>query len=96
MFNSLQGVSNQVLQLEDVQRITKTLVYDKILEELYLRDDDGSIVNQYRENKFRHEEFNTHFGDIPCGRCPVMQDCYEGGKISPENCSYYSKWLEDF
>jgi len=31
---------------------------------------------------------------IPCGLCPVMDQCCEGGQISPQTCVYYQTWLE--
>ena len=31
--------------------------------------------------------------ELPCGQCPVIQHCSEGGIISPSTCSYYSQWL---
>lgn len=37
---------------------------------------------------------STAFTSIPCGMCPVLHDCHEGGVISPATCEYYAKWLE--
>lgn len=31
---------------------------------------------------------------IPCGCCPVMDQCHDGGQISPQTCVYYTSWLE--
>lgn len=31
--------------------------------------------------------------ELPCGQCPVMQHCSDGGVISPSTCTYYSRWL---
>ncbi|XP_065869198.1 uncharacterized protein [Euphorbia lathyris] len=31
---------------------------------------------------------------IPCGVCPRISQCTPDGIISPQTCSYYSKWLE--
>ena len=33
------------------------------------------------------------FTALPCGVCPVISECEEGGKISPQTCIYYSHWL---
>lgn len=34
---------------------------------------------------------------VPCGMCPVAEDCFPGSsKVSPETCVYYTKWLEAF
>jgi DNA-directed RNA polymerase III subunit RPC6 len=31
----------------------------------------------------------------PCGVCPVIDQCREGGHISPQSCAYYAQWLAD-
>jgi DNA-directed RNA polymerase III subunit RPC6 len=36
----------------------------------------------------------NHFTQMPCGVCPVIDRCEEGGEISPATCAYYTKWLE--
>jgi DNA-directed RNA polymerase III subunit RPC6 len=37
---------------------------------------------------------NDAFTDIPCGVCPVVSQCVEGGIISPATCHYMSVWLD--
>lgn len=39
---------------------------------------------------------STAYTTIPCGVCPVMDQCRPGAQISPATCVYYQKWLEDF
>ncbi len=31
--------------------------------------------------------------EMPCGVCPVVSQCTEGGIISPSTCVYYTQWL---
>ncbi|KZZ89093.1 DNA-directed RNA polymerase III subunit Rpc34 [Ascosphaera apis ARSEF 7405] len=31
--------------------------------------------------------------EMPCGRCPVLDLCEEGGPVNPENCEYYDEWM---
>lgn len=31
---------------------------------------------------------------VPCGICPVINDCSEDGPISPKTCIYMKEWLE--
>jgi DNA-directed RNA polymerase III subunit RPC6 len=31
---------------------------------------------------------------IPCGQCPVMNQCEDGGHISPATCPYMDAWLQ--
>ena len=37
---------------------------------------------------------STAFTSIPCGMCPVFNECKEGGAVSPQTCVYFEKWLE--
>lgn len=30
---------------------------------------------------------------IPCGVCPLINNCSDHGIISPISCQYYSQWL---
>lgn len=34
-----------------------------------------------------------HFTSVPCGVCPVMRECREGGIISPSTCTYMDDWI---
>lgn len=36
----------------------------------------------------------TPFTSVPCGVCPVFNECVEGGKVSPQTCVYYGQWLD--
>lgn len=36
----------------------------------------------------------TPLTSLPCGRCPVMDQCREGGPISPATCEYFKEWLD--
>ena len=31
---------------------------------------------------------------VPCGVCPVFNECHDGGVISPQTCIYYAEWLQ--
>ena len=86
------GISLERLQVEDVDNILMTLVYDAVLDQVAGHTPDG--YKQYRKAKQIVPE-STPFTDIPCGVCPVFNDCREGGNVSPEKCVYYTKWLED-
>ena len=36
----------------------------------------------------------TAFTSVPCGVCPVFNECREGGVVSPQTCAYFDKWVE--
>ncbi len=88
------GVSNQILQVEDVENILKTLVYDNVLDQFSIADHSGNASRVYGKSKLNVPD-GIPFTDIPCGVCPVFNECHEGGQVAPEKCDYYKKWLED-
>ena len=36
---------------------------------------------------------SSAFTAVPCGVCPVFQECAPGGLVSPETCQYMEDWL---
>jgi len=36
----------------------------------------------------------TNFVRVPCGICPVIDQCHDDGPISPRTCVYMKEWLE--
>lgn len=36
----------------------------------------------------------TNFVRVPCGICPVIDNCHDDGPISPRTCVYMKEWLE--
>ena len=49
----------------------------------------------YRWNPTDNYEKNSVLKEIPCGQCPVFENCCEDGVISPATCTYYTRWLEN-
>jgi len=87
------GVLNAELSLDDYQDVINTLIYDGKVEEV--KDGrpgvkKGSML--YRPTRL--EMPMNGFTQIPCGRCPVFDMCGSEGEITPNNCVYYTKWLE--
>lgn len=36
----------------------------------------------------------NYLTQMPCGVCPLITQCYDGGVISPTTCVYMTEWLE--
>lgn len=85
------GISKQALQEDDILRIVNTLDFDGKIEGM--EDPDDGLAH-YRLPLMRIPE-TTPFTSIPCGVCPVLNECVEGGKISPQTCMYYQQWLHE-
>eukprot|EP00887_Chlorella_sp_A99_P000997 scaffold5.g997.t1 len=88
-FIASTGVSRQALQPEDMAAIVNTLGWDGKVEER--ENAEGEVV--WRQALVTIPE-STPFTSIPCGTCPVIGECTEGGPISPETCTYYQARLE--
>lgn len=52
----------------------------------------------YKAIKQVHGEDGVELGNgltqAPCGRCPVFDDCEEGGPVNARSCEYFHKWLQ--
>eukprot|EP00736_Rhodelphis_marinus_P011047 Rmarinus@m.13321 len=82
------GISTIPLREADIQRIIDILVYDGVIEQAY---DDVLDESVYRARP--PLSIHNRMTEIPCGVCPVFEQCVPGGVISPENCIYMTEWL---
>lgn len=86
-YNYLQGISKVQLRLEDIEAILETLVFD------------GKVEKNVKENNkkcYRSIERlvpTTGLVRIPCGVCPVSNNCGDIGAINPTKCVYLRDWL---
>eukprot|EP00761_Pharyngomonas_kirbyi_P007498 gb/GECH01007508.1/.p1 GENE.gb/GECH01007508.1/~~gb/GECH01007508.1/.p1 ORF type:complete len:300 (+),score=83.13 gb/GECH01007508.1/:1-900(+) len=90
------GISPVHLRSEDIQNIVDVLVFDGEIEEI---SDHRPLMGlgetgekYYKATRFKIP--SNKFTQIPCGTCPVFDQCHEGGDISPSNCVYYDKWID--
>ncbi|CAN6207327.1 unnamed protein product [Urochloa humidicola] len=80
-----------------VEDILRTMVLDRSLEEVTSTGEGefaavGRGTMCYREpGKMQPEGMME---GIPCGVCPMIDDCSPEGVISPGTCVYYQKWLQ--
>jgi len=57
-------------------------------------DDDSveNVIVVYRPASLPIPK-SSAFTAVPCGVCPVFQECAPGGLVSPETCQYMQDWL---
>jgi DNA-directed RNA polymerase III subunit RPC6 len=55
---------------------------------------DAEARPQTHYKPTNHVTHVNHFTDVPCGTCSLMEQCEEGGVISPSTCLYMDKWLQ--
>ncbi|KAI4198981.1 MAG: hypothetical protein LQ350_004897 [Teloschistes chrysophthalmus] len=46
------------------------------------------------ENEEVSMEGESALTEAPCGKCPVLGFCEEGGPVSARTCEYFAEWLE--
>lgn len=90
------GISKVQLSIEDIETILDTLIYDGKVERSIVAGQGGSgdsgQVKLYRAVSPLIQP--SGLMRMPCGACPVFDQCYEGGAISPKTCVYMKEWLE--
>lgn len=90
-FISNLGLSKESLQVDDLSKIVSALELDGVVEE---REGEGSGGESVFRETLMQPPTGTAFTALPCGRCPVIGECVEGGRISPATCVYYQQWLD--
>lgn len=84
------------LSQEELELVVNTLVYDGRLEEVssavVLMTGQSTARKRYKVCKSGGMGWE-YLTETPCGRCPVLHQCSEGGIISPSSCEYYNEWL---
>lgn len=83
------GISTVDLAEEELEMVLSTLIYDGKLEEVEATND--ASLTHYRAAV---PVTTTSVTEVPCGVCPLVSQCHEGGVISPASCQYMTKWLE--
>lgn len=83
------GYSRVPLKDTDVKAVIDTLVFDGTVDEV--EEENKSIT--YRPALLVKPD-HSPFTSMPCGVCPVFNECKPGGSVSPETCIYFDKWLE--
>ncbi|DBA81657.1 hypothetical protein WJX77_003870 [Trebouxia sp. C0004] len=84
-----KGISRVQLRDEDVMMILNTLEYDGQIEKI----DSPDGEDRFRQALLAIPETSA-FTSIPCGVCPVFNECTPDGPISPATCVYFQQWLE--
>lgn len=96
-FIASANISHQALTSDDLDGVLRTLQYDGLLDKTV--QDAPTPIDPLRQlKKYRVAKHGIDvvqpYSEIPCGVCPVMHRCHEGGPVSPERCEYFKKWLE--
>lgn len=85
------GISKVPLSNSDIENILETLVYDGKVEKQLSIDANGSNYNTYRA--IQQISAPNGLMRMPCGLCPISDECHIDGIISPSKCVYLKEWL---
>lgn len=78
------GILKIAIGLSEIESILNTLVLDSLIEK-----DELNHVYRAIEPSIK----STGLMSVPCGICPVFDDCnIDGVEISPVNCVYLDNW----
>lgn len=88
------GISKVELSKPDIESILQTLIYDGKIECFVTSKGSDNCTKLYRALPNKTGTLNIGLLKSPCGGCPVIKDCYDGGIISPTNCIYLKDWFE--
>nr|TKW07373.1 hypothetical protein SEVIR_7G302100v2 [Setaria viridis] len=82
--------------IDKVRDIVKTMVLDKVLEEVKStgEGDFAAVRSGTICYRLAGAAQGGMMEGIPCGVCPRIDECSPDGVISPSTCVYYKKWLE--
>lgn len=95
------GISKVELGSDDIETILNTLVYDGKVEKSVISGSalsvgsTGEQINLYRAiDSLLEPSHGSGLIRLPCGICPIIENCNEDGPINPKTCVYMKEWLE--
>ncbi|KAK9817314.1 hypothetical protein WJX72_012527 [[Myrmecia] bisecta] len=88
LFIKEKGFSKVELRADDVMSLINCLEYDGKIDRV--EREEGEM---FRRALLEIPDTSA-FTNVPCGSCPVFNDCTPDGAISPNTCVYYQKWLD--
>mmetsp|Transcript_64725 Transcript_64725/g.146019 ORF Transcript_64725/g.146019 Transcript_64725/m.146019 type:complete len:329 (-) Transcript_64725:27-1013(-) len=95
------GVSQEALSNAHIRQILNRLVFDGKVEELaappmlpHSSDRPPDAGPWFKSCALAVTHYDR-FTSLPCGVCPVFDQCAPGGVVSPESCVYLNQWWEE-
>jgi DNA-directed RNA polymerase III subunit RPC6 len=86
-------IAKETMDKEHMDIVLSTMVYGEEIEEVG-SGEAGSLKAVPRFKIASPFFAPNHLAQTPCGICPVSDQCYEGGVISPTSCPYMQDWFE--
>ncbi|KAK7105095.1 DNA-directed RNA polymerase III subunit RPC6-like [Littorina saxatilis] len=88
------GISTIKLTVNDIKDVLNTLIYDGKIKEITRVAAAGSTEEGQKLYRLLKPLIpTTGLMRVPCGVCPVIDQCQDEGAISPATCVYLKDWL---
>lgn len=84
------NIVNKDLTEANVQTIINLLIFDDKIQEIYNKHNPGNPI--YKLSNWEQCVKEPEFVNVPCGTCPLINQCKPQGIISPINCVYFEEW----
>ncbi|EME46943.1 hypothetical protein DOTSEDRAFT_70771 [Dothistroma septosporum NZE10] len=90
------------LTVQEIQGCIDVLCWDEKLEKVPTRDGEWGYRTvrgiTFKPPGSQYGDFDDNAGtaltQAPCGKCPVFDLCHEGGPVNPQECVYFTQWLD--
>ena len=83
-------LSHVIMKEAEILQLLDILVWDARIERV-------PSMKAYRAVRRVPEpgvsEFGNGLTEAPCGRCPVIEICGDGGPVNATTCEYFEDWL---
>ena len=84
------NIVNKDLTEANVQTIINLLIFDDKIQEISNKHNPGNPI--YKLSNWEQCVKEPEFVNVPCGTCPLINQCKPQGIISPINCVYFDEW----
>ncbi|PJF17191.1 hypothetical protein PSACC_02989 [Paramicrosporidium saccamoebae] len=93
-------VTSAELTAEDISMLLNRLVFDGLVEKVVsmasvpsriVSDDEDDNIYVYKAVQSSISQ--SMIGSLPCGTCPIFDQCCDFGPVTPSTCQYYTEWL---
>ncbi|CAF0812065.1 unnamed protein product [Brachionus calyciflorus] len=88
------GISRVDLSTEDIETILNTLVFDGKCERSVMTKQNEQIGLYRAVNSVLDPKKGSNLIRLPCGICPLIDNCYIDSIINPQQCVYMKEWLD--
>ena len=96
------GISKVELNIDDIETILNTLVFDGKCERSIVSSASSSLgskqeaaISLYRAiEPILKSDKGSALIRTPCGICHLIDNCHQDGIINPSKCVYMKEWLD--